>query len=41
MQKNEFKKLKKEVLPISIIDNDSIDEVKKILNKLIEEKNQK
>ena len=34
----DFKKLKKEVLPISIIDNESIAEVKKILNKIAEDK---
>ena len=34
----EFKKLKKEALPISIIDNESINEVKKLLNKVAEEK---
>jgi GTP-binding protein len=32
------KKLKKEAIPISILDSESIDEVKKILNKLILEK---
>ncbi len=34
-----FKKLKKEILPISILDEQSIESLKKILNKLIEEKN--
>ena len=34
----EFKKIKKEALPISIIDNDSIDEVKKLLNNIAEDK---
>ena len=36
--KAKFKKLKKEIVPISIIDLDSIASVKKILNKLIKEK---
>ena len=36
--KNDFKKIKKETLAISIIDNDSLDNLKKILNKLISEK---
>jgi GTP-binding protein len=36
--KNEFKKISKEIVAISIIDNDSLDNVKKILNKLILEK---
>lgn len=34
----DFKKLKKDISPISIIDSDSLGEVKKILNKLIAEK---
>jgi GTPase len=36
--KNEFKKIGKEITAISIIDPDSIEAVKKILNKLISEK---
>jgi len=34
----DFKKLKKEILPISIIDETSLKEVKKILNQIIKEK---
>jgi GTPase len=36
--KKEFKKNKKDILPISIIDSESIDAVKKLLNNLISEK---
>jgi len=36
--KKDFKKLKKEITPISIIDSESMDNVKKILNNLIKEK---
>ncbi|MCX6764798.1 MAG: GTPase ObgE [Candidatus Nealsonbacteria bacterium] len=36
--KSDFKKIGKEALAISIIDSDSLDNVKKILNKLISEK---
>ena len=37
--KKDFKKIGKEATPISIIDTESIDAVKKILNQLIKEKN--
>jgi GTP-binding protein len=36
--KKQFKKIKKEVLPISIIDTESIDAVKKLLNQVAKEK---
>jgi hypothetical protein len=36
--KKDFKKLKKEAIAISIIDPESIDAVKKILNSIIAEK---
>lgn len=36
--KKDFKKIKKEIIPISIINPKSIDEVKKILNSLIKQK---
>ena len=36
--KKEFKKLEKEIKPISIIDNESLKDVKEILNILIKEK---
>lgn len=37
----QFKEIGKKVLPISILDTESLDKVKKILNKLIEEKKEK
>jgi GTP-binding protein len=36
---NEFKKMHKEIMPISVIDNESMETVKKILNDLMQEKN--